>query len=366
MYHKVIVLEIKEKYALVMTKDGGVLRVMRKDGMKVGDRIYILEEDILKEDFVKERFLKEDPLKKDSSKEDSLKEDRTPVILFSDRKKTKNRSKAIWKKMAAAVAACALIITSFALLSQPERSYAMVSVDGEKTVELVLDQKNRVKEADSNRSSLTKEEEKGIKGKKIETIKEHFAEDLSKEETIIVGYAFLEDESEEERAALQRRLEKTFGTDHLLYLEGDKEDVENAEKAGKSLGIYLAEQVARGKDFHKVVNEATEEEVLELLESNSFFMSSPKYNQIIRQKLSDYEDEDAELEKDDADSSEEKKEESAKQKGQQEDEEDFEQSKGQTGEQPDDQTDEQSDDLTNDQPDDSEDYVGDNETDEIE
>lgn len=68
MYHKVIVMEIKEKYALVMTKDGGVLRVMRKDGMKVGDRIYILEEDILKEDFVKERFLKEDPLKKTRQK----------------------------------------------------------------------------------------------------------------------------------------------------------------------------------------------------------------------------------------------------------------------------------------------------------
>ena len=83
-----------------------------------------------------------------------------------------------------------------------------------------------------------------------------------------MGYAFLEDESEEERAALQRRLEKTFGTDHLLYLAGDKEDVENAKKAGKSLGIYLAEQILAGENFHKVVNEATEEEVLELLEKN--------------------------------------------------------------------------------------------------
>ena len=48
-----------------------------------------------------------------------------------------------------------------------------------------------------------------------------------KKETIIVGYAFLEDESEEERAALQRRLEKTFGTDHLLYLAGDHEMYKN-------------------------------------------------------------------------------------------------------------------------------------------
>ena len=49
---------------------------------------------------------------------------------------------------------------------------------------------------------------------------------------------------------------KHFGTDHLLYLAGDKEDVENAKKAGKSLGIYLAEQILAGENFHKVVNEA--------------------------------------------------------------------------------------------------------------
>ena len=105
-----------------------------------------------------------------------------------------------------------------------------------------------------------------------------------------MGYAFLEDESEEERAALQRRLEKTFGTDHLLYLAGDKEDVENAKKAGKSLGIYLAEQILAGENFHKVVNEATEEEVLELLEKNPCSMTDQALKEMIQQKLSDYED----------------------------------------------------------------------------
>ena len=107
-----------------------------------------------------------------------------------------------------------------------------------------------------------------------------------------MGYAFLEDESEEERAALQRRLEKTFGTDHLLYLAGDKEDVENAKKAGKSLGIYLAEQILAGENFHKVVNEATEEEVLELLEKNPCSMTDQALKEMIQQKLSDYEDAD--------------------------------------------------------------------------
>lgn len=279
MYHKVIVMQIKEKYALVMAEDGQILRVLYKEGMEVGDCIYILEDDILKKDFLKE-------------------ENKALVIPFSERKIAGNKHKTIWKKMVAVAAACALFVTSFAVLSKPEKAYAMVSVDGEKTVELVLNQKNRVKEADSKNSSFTREEERAIKGEKVETIKKHFSQDLAQEGTIIVGYAFLEDESEEERATLQRRLEKTFGTDHLLYLVGDKEDVENAKKAGKSLGVYLAEQVLVGENFHKVVNEATEEEVLELLEKNSSFMENSAFKQTIQQKLSDYEDAD-ELEKED-------------------------------------------------------------------
>ena len=279
MYHKVIVMEIKETYALVMAEDGQILRVVYKDGMKVGDCIYILEEDILKKDSFKE-------------------ENHASIIPFAERKKTGNQYKTLWKKMVAVAAAFALFVTSFAVLSKPEKAYAMVSVDGEKAVEVVLNQKNRVKEADSKNDSLTREEKKKIKGEKVETIKNYFSQDLSDKETIIVGYAFLEDESEEERAALQRRLEKTFGTEHLLYLAGDKEDVENAKKAGKSLGIYLAEQILTGEDFNKVVNEVTEEEILELLEKNPSFIENPVLKKSIQEKLSDYEDAD-DLEKED-------------------------------------------------------------------
>lgn len=266
-------MEIKETYALVMAEDGQILRVVYKDGMKVGNRIYILEEDILKKDSFKE-------------------ENHASIIPFAERKKTGNQHKTFWKKMVAVAAAFALFVTSFAVLSKPEKAYAMVSVDGEKAVEVVLNQKNRVKEADSKNDSLTREEKKKIKGEKVETIKNYFSQDLSDKETIIVGYAFLKDESEEERAALQRRLEKTFGTEHLLYLAGDKEDVENAKKAGKSLGIYLAEQILAGESFHKVVNETTEEEILELLEKNPSFMEEPILKESIQEKLSEYEDAD--------------------------------------------------------------------------
>ena len=187
MYHKVIVMEIKETYALVMAEDGQILRVVYKDGIKVGECIYILEEDILKKDSFKE-------------------ENHASIIPFVERKKTGNQHKTLWKKMVAVAAAFALFVTSFAVLSKPEKAYAMVSVDGEKAVEVVLNQKNRVKEADSKNDSLTGEEKKEIKGEKVETIKNYFSQDLSGKETIIVGYAFLKDESEEERAALQLSL----------------------------------------------------------------------------------------------------------------------------------------------------------------
>ena len=147
MYHKVIVMEIKETYALVMAEDGQILRVVYKDGMKVGNRIYILEEDILKKDSFKE-------------------ENHASIIPFAERKKTGNQHKTFWKKMVAVAAACALFVTSFAVLSKPEKAYAMVSVDEEKAVEVVLNQKNRVKEADSKNDSLTREEKKEIKGEK--------------------------------------------------------------------------------------------------------------------------------------------------------------------------------------------------------
>ena len=103
----------------------------------------------------------------------------------------------------------------------------------------------------------------------------------------------MEDESEEERAALQRRLEKTFGTDHLLYLAGDKERMlKMRKKAGKSLGIYLAEQILAGENFHKVVNEATGRRSIGIAGKNPCSMTDQALKEMIQQKLSDYEDAD--------------------------------------------------------------------------
>ena len=46
MYEKAVVLEIKDDYCLVMTEDGKIVRIWKKAGIREGQKIYILEEDL--------------------------------------------------------------------------------------------------------------------------------------------------------------------------------------------------------------------------------------------------------------------------------------------------------------------------------
>ncbi|EJX01263.1 hypothetical protein EVA_10632, partial [gut metagenome] len=46
MIEKVLILELKEAYALAMEEGGSVVRIKRKSGLSVGDEIYILPEDL--------------------------------------------------------------------------------------------------------------------------------------------------------------------------------------------------------------------------------------------------------------------------------------------------------------------------------
>lgn len=281
MYHKVIIMELKENYALVMAEEGQILRVRRKEGMEVGDCIYILEEDLV-------------------SGQDYKKDYETSVIDFSEEKKKRNPRK-IWKQMVAAAAAIAIFVTSATILTKPGKAYAMVSVDGEKNVELLIDQKHKVTKVESGNSQFA-EEVKDLKGEKVDAVKDYFEEESARKETVIVGYALCEDATKQEVAALQRQLEKIFGTEHILYIGGDQEDIEQAKKEGKSLGMYLAEQAVSEKEFTNIIYEGTEDELLEMLENHPNLMKNQTLKQTIQHILSEDEEEDDELEEEEMES----------------------------------------------------------------
>lgn len=214
MYLKVLVMEVKENYCLVMTQDGEILRIKRKKNMKIGDRIFVLQEDLYQE------------------------EQGEKIML---RGANRNR-KILWS--GAAVAAAAAVLVGAAVYEHRllHTSYALVSVDGAMSVQLELNKKGTVKKAISYDHTLTEAELKRLEGKEFQEAAEFLnltAEDAKQK--WLISYAFYQEETLKD-ARFQKKLEAIFKEEAALCLKGDREDIEKAEEEKKTLGTYLAEK----------------------------------------------------------------------------------------------------------------------------
>lgn len=193
-----------------------------------------------------------------------------------------------WKQLTAVAAAAALFAVLFTWSMKPGTAYAMVTVDGVKNVELTLDKKHVVKDALSRDGSFTEQEMETLVGQKVNAAQNYA--DAEKEETAIIGYALCRTTSEEEAEALQRSLEQVFGTDGVLYMCGSKEDAEKAKKAGKSLGIYLAEQAVSEDDLDRIQSDLSEKEIWELLKKQPMLMEDEEAKEKIENAWSRYQE----------------------------------------------------------------------------
>lgn len=231
MYLKVLVMEIKEKYCLVMTQDGEILRIKRKKDMKVGDQIFILQEDLYQGE-----------------------SEEQPVL----QKKNKNR-KIFWGGIAAVAASAVLLVGASAYVNQINASYALVSVDGAMSVQLELNKKGKVKKAISYDHTLTDAELKSLEGKELQEAAESLklTTDDPKQKWLI-SYAFYQEETLKD-AGFQKKLEAIFKEEDAFCLKGDKEDIEKAEEENKTLGNYLAEKEEERREKEEEKKEERQE-----------------------------------------------------------------------------------------------------------
>lgn len=232
MYLKVLVMEIKENYCLVMTQDGEILRIKRKKDMKVGDQIFILQEDLYQGE-----------------------SEEQPVL----QKKNKNR-KIFWGGIAAVAASAVLLVGASAYVNQINASYALVSVDGAMSVQLELNKKGKVKKAISYDHTLTDAELKSLEGKELQEAAESLklTTDDPKQKWLI-SYAFYQEETLKD-AGFQKKLEAIFKEEDAFCLKGDKEDIEKAEEENKTLGNYLAEKEEERREKEEEKREEKQEE----------------------------------------------------------------------------------------------------------
>lgn len=207
MPEKVLILEIKENYALAMGTDGAILRIRRKEKMAVGDSVYILPEDIYQET------------------------EGTGVLPLVPKKKMTNKGV---RHLAAIAASLALLLTL--LIPQfSMKAYAVVSLDAEHGMQMQVDRNNQILSVVSPDGSIPQETLDSLKGKDLLQSGTELTQILGKG-PILVGYASHDGEKNKKSEAEIRAL---FANQELIYLPGTSKDIQQADASSQSLGKYI-------------------------------------------------------------------------------------------------------------------------------
>lgn len=274
MYDKVVILEIKEEYCLAMTEDGAVIRIVKKDGLQEGDKVFVLEED---------RFQR------------TAAETARVVVPFAKNRKVKKSS---LQKLTAVAAAVMVCIASLMIPQMTERAYAAVSFDGDKSVQVELDRDGKVIDAVSFDGTVSEEELKQLIGRNLSDLGE-MAADLNEEddELMVVAYAGLEDGGDSDdapdgaaagtsdgtpAATIKGDLDSILAGRETLYLEGDKDDVKAAEKAGKSLGMYMIEKAVGEDSLEELLDGVPLDHVVKFLKNHGDLIPTEKAKKILK------------------------------------------------------------------------------------
>lgn len=219
MYHKVIILEIKDGYALAMTEDGEIIRIKKKAGMKVGAAVYVLEEDRYK----KVRTLQ-------------------------------------WQKAAVIAAAVLLCITSLLLPQFSQQVYAMVELEGAKSVSVKIDKNYKIQDAYSYDDTMSLKALKDLEGQKLQDLKEIVEELRDADGSLTVVYAMYK-EDEKVSKELEEALQKIFGNENVTYMKGKIEEIQEPDKKQKTDIITGKEIIAEPKPAEEDDEEDTETDI---------------------------------------------------------------------------------------------------------
>lgn len=238
---KVIVLELKDDYALAMEEGGSIIRIKKKDGLSVGDKIYILPEDLYQQ------------------------AQEYTIIPFSVKSKSEKRSSNpnSWNHLIGVAAMLAIVITLL-LPKITLPACAEVSFDGISGIQIELDRYGRILDADSPDNSVSDESLLTLKKKKLKDAEAEIY-DLCGSETILIGYANLKDSEKDKR--LIQMIQSLFPEQPVVYLQGDPDDIHMAESKSISLGKYLMEQ-KKTDELEKILSTLPKEKIKQLLQEN--------------------------------------------------------------------------------------------------
>lgn len=273
MYKKVIVLELHEAYALAMEEGGTVLRIKKKEGLSVGDTVYVLPEDL---------YCKKKP---------------SAALAWAGAGCVRNSpayQKSKWMRVAGLAAMLALCV--FLLVPQATPiAYALASFDGDASVQVELDEEYHIIKASSPDGSVPAEALNSLVGKGIEESGPTLRE-LCGSGSVLLGYTFMNDNDED--LFLDKELRVLFEGQPVVCLAGNFVDFQTADGQMLSLGSYLLEKHMIEDDLDDILECLSAGELEQMLKSNPYWLKNPDFREVLedrRQAICEAKEEAAEL-----------------------------------------------------------------------
>ena len=263
--NKVIIMEVKDDYAIVMTSDFEFIKIKKKKSMTEGQKIYIVDEDICQ---------------------------------CGEKTSLSNKNKLL-KILGLVAILLGIILLAFLFNPFKKDTYATASFDGDASIEFSLDENKKITKAISRDDSIPSGELENLKGKSFEYGLDEIDDYLENDNYILASCYVPSGENDNYIDDIRTTIDKELSD--VIFINANKDDIKQAQKENKTLGQYKLQSVASLSELEKYINNVNYNKLDRFVLTNSNLIKNSTHirQQIKNKRLNDKDDEDDDDDDDD-------------------------------------------------------------------
>ena len=256
--NKVIIMEVKDDYAIVMTSDFEFIKIKKKKSMTEGQKIYIVDEDICQ---------------------------------CGEKTSLSNKNKLL-KILGLIAILLGILLLAFLFNPFKKDTYATASFDGDASIELSLDENKKITKVISRDDSIPSGELENLKGKSFEYGLDEIDDYLENDNYILASCYVPSGENDNYIDDIRTTIDKELSD--VIFINANKDDIKQAEKENKTLGQYKLQSVASLSELEKYINTVNYNKLDKFVLTNSNLIKNSTHirQQIKNKRLNDKDDED--------------------------------------------------------------------------
>ena len=248
--NKVIIMEVKDDYAIVMTSDFEFIKIKKKKSMTEGQKIYIVDEDICQ---------------------------------GGEKTSLSNKNKLL-KILGLIAILLGILLLAFLFNPFKKDTYA--------SIEFSLDENKKITKAISRDDSIPSVELENLKGKSFEYGLDEIDDYLENDNYILASCYVPSGENDNYIDDIRTAIDKELS--EVIFINANKDDIKQAQKENKTLGQYKLQSVASLSELEKYINTVNYNKLDKFVLTNSDLIKNSTHmrQQIKNKRLNDKDDED--------------------------------------------------------------------------